>query len=75
MTLSFVARWIAVWVAAALSQCSRGQALDCNRVWDMSPISTRPAGKTHEQWYGSPALDCVDDDGIHSRIYCIGDNC
>lgn len=49
---------------------------DCERVWDMSPDSHLPAGKTYEAWYGSFALDCpiAAHDG-RSVIFCFGSNC
>lgn len=49
---------------------------NCERVWDMSPDSRLPPGKTYEAWYGSFALLCPNPahDG-RSVIFCFGSNC
>lgn len=71
--LSFLIRWVLLWLMVPL----RGvNPMTCERVWDMSPSSTLPPGKTYEEWYGSPELLC-DKPGSqsHSFMLCLGSNC
>jgi hypothetical protein len=64
---------VLLWVL--LYQLSSGQRfVICERVWNMSPDSHLPAGKTYEEWYGSFALDCTVD-GHGSSVFCLGPNC
>lgn len=52
-----------------------GHPLSCDRLWDMSPGSHLPPGKTYEQWYGSYALLCPAPDWRRAIILCYGSNC
>lgn len=71
MTLSWIARFLLVWAHALAAS----NPFTCERLWDMSPDSTLPPGKTYEEWYGSPALACDRMDGKHSVVFCEGSNC
>lgn len=70
MSLSWIGRLLLVWAQVVASGID---PLSCERLYDMSPASTLPPGKTYEEWYGSPALLCGSAHRV--RVFCIGSNC
>lgn len=72
MTIGFAIRlgWVWLWLLF-----HGANVATCERVWDMSPTSSLPAGKSYEQWYGSPMLLCEKTTPNRWVMYCTGPNC